>query len=364
MEPISVFKNDLKVDIEPIVLSETSTTRVVVKAEKYPNSGLNLEIIHQKKRSRTHWEDETKFDKRTLKPNEYVHFKLDTQQTQKLLEALPKLSAIANTEINRGKNILAVVDASKTLVIEGKEKETIESLLKKNSQDFWDHLATLKPDQLNHIAIQYKHQKYQDALAIFEKHLDSDDWDEEGWEAFFYENKWIFGHGLDYRIMGIVRKQPHYGGVNYTGKGGQKGDRLMSTEANVKFTVLVEIKKPQTSLLETHKVYRNSAYRLGKEVVGGIAQLQINCRTWDKSAEKEDNDDLRHKGIYTCDPKGILIVGNTKQLNCSDAKESREKRTSFELFRQNLNNPEIITFDEIYERAKFIVGLYQSETTI
>ncbi len=298
-----------------------------------------------------------------LKENEYVHFELDTQETQKLLEVLPRLSAIANKEINRGRSNFAVVDPSKILFIEGREKETIESLLKNNAQDFWKHLATLNPDQLNNIAIQHKHQEYQDALAVFESHLDSNDWQEEDWENFFDKNKWIFGHGLDYRIMGIIKRQPHYGGVNYTRKGEQKGDFLVGSTANVKFTVLVEIKTPQTALLENTS-YRNGAYQLGKQVIGGIAQLQINCRTWDKCAEKEENDDLRDKGIYTCSPKGILIVGNTKQLKCSDTRESREKRTSFELFRQNLNNPEIITFDEIYERAKFIVGLYKNETTI
>ena len=32
-----------------------------------------------------------------------------------------------------------------------------------------------------------------------------------------------------------------------------------------------------------------------------------------------------------------------------------EKYRSFELYRRNISRPEIITFDELYERAKFIV---------
>ncbi|MFM7389510.1 MAG: Shedu immune nuclease family protein [Vampirovibrionales bacterium] len=361
MAEYNVTKNKLKTDIEPIVLSQNKTTRVIVKSEKFPDSGLRLEFIHQKKNAQQRWEDEPKFNKRNLQANEYVSFQLDTGQTQKLLEALPQLSAIANTEINPGKSRVAVVDPSKNLVIEGKEKETFELLLRNHPQEMLNYLAELKPEQLSHIALNYKHQKYQQALELFENRLSSNDWQEQDWENFFDTNKWIFGHGLDYRIMGVARRQPTYGGANYTGTGTQKGDFLMHTEANIKFTVLVEMKTPQANLLQSEG-YRNGVYQLGKDVIGGITQLQVNCRTWDRSAKTEENEELLERDIYTCSPKGILIIGNTKQLDSSNSKEKREKRTSFELFRQNLKNPDIITFDELYERAKFIVELYKSET--
>ena len=32
------------------------------------------------------------------------------------------------------------------------------------------------------------------------------------------------------------------------------------------------------------------------------------------------------------------------------------KLNCFEIFRRNLHNPEVITFDELYERAMFIVN--------
>ena len=54
------------------------------------------------------------------------------------------------------------------------------------------------------------------------------------------------------------------------------------------------------------------------------------------------------KNIYTVSPKGIIIIGNTEQLI------DLSKRGSFERFRREMHNPEIITYDELYERAKFI----------
>jgi hypothetical protein len=55
------------------------------------------------------------------------------------------------------------------------------------------------------------------------------------------------------------------------------------------------------------------------------------------------------ESIYTVKPRGIVVIGNLSELN------SREKRNSFEQFRNNLSNPEVITYDELYERARYIV---------
>lgn len=43
------------------------------------------------------------------------------------------------------------------------------------------------------------------------------------------------------------------------------------------------------------------------------------------------------------------MIGNTKEL------KTREEIETFETFRNSISNPEIITFDELFERAKFIV---------
>lgn len=45
-----------------------------------------------------------------------------------------------------------------------------------------------------------------------------------------------------------------------------------------------------------------------------------------------------------------MVAGHSNQL------DTYEKRKAFELFRQSLNNPEIILFDELLARAKYIVG--------
>lgn len=173
--------------------------------------------------------------------------------------------------------------------------------------------------------------------------------DEAIWQHFFKENQWIFGYGLRYQFLGLITDQPHYGGKSVIGTGDQRGDYLMATEADKRFTVLVEIKTPQTNLVEI-KV-RSGAHRIGTDLVDGVVQLQTNCQTWEiEGSRTDENRELSIQGsFYTHEPRAILVVGHTKQL------DDLNKRNSFEIFRTNLRSPEILTFDELYGRAKYIV---------
>ena len=149
----------------------------------------------------------------------------------------------------------------------------------------------------------------------FQSHLTQQN-DEDWWQAFFEKHSWIFGYGLNYKILKTVQTQPRYGGITVTGKGTQKGNFLERTEAEVKFTVLVEIKRPNTQLLGSEQ-YRNGAWELGDELTGGVAQIQANCSRWEKEGSQtaENQEALLRAKIFTVQPKGILVIGHTNQLD-------------------------------------------------
>jgi hypothetical protein len=169
-----------------------------------------------------------------------------------------------------------------------------------------------------------------------------------GGSNFFQKNTWIFGYGLSYQFISLAQSKPHLGGTTISGRGSKLGDFMGLSEAQVKFTVLVEIKRPHSPLVR-HKEYRNGVYPPGDDVAGGTAQVQAACRQWQESSHSAGNRDAL-KEAFTIQPRGILVVGNLKQL-----KDDPARIQSFELFRRNLTNPEILTFDELYERAAFIV---------
>jgi len=164
----------------------------------------------------------------------------------------------------------------------------------------------------------------------------------------FYQNTWIFGYGLSYRFLRLIQSKPNLGGAIISGRGAKLGDYMGRSEGEEKFSVLVEIKRPQSQLVRPRE-YRSGAYPPGEDVIGGAAQLQTACREWEENSRSESNRDAL-KGVLTIHPKGILVVGHLKQLKGDPARVR-----SFELFRRGLVNPEILTFDEVYERAAFIV---------
>ena len=56
----------------------------------------------------------------------------------------------------------------------------------------------------------------------------------------------------------------------------------------------------------------------------------------------------------------FLIIGSEKQF-AGEQKEQQIKAKTFELYRRDSRNIEIITYDELFERAKFIVSHSQKQ---
>lgn len=61
---------------------------------------------------------------------------------------------------------------------------------------------------------------------------------------------------------------------------------------------------------------------------------------------------------YAVDPRSYLVVGNMSELV-----GNRDKVACFELYRRNVRSTEILTFDELYERAKCIVDNISHEAS-
>ena len=177
----------------------------------------------------------------------------------------------------------------------------------------------------------------------------------QSWK-FFDENRWIFGLGLRYQFLSQLQGQAHYGGSDLTGRGTQKGDYLHYTVGDdAKFVVLVEIKRPDSPIFQANssgQKYRNGVPGFNVEFANTLSQVQVNARTWElEGSQTEANrSQLEAQSIYTVHPRSLLIYGCTSQLN------TLERRNCFEIFRGQLKNTEIVTYDELLNRARFIIG--------
>jgi hypothetical protein len=351
--------DELISDPEP----ETQSTRRILRTQIIPSNVhdatalVSASILAQRrgvgpaKRSEP-WEDADHFSLATMRAGEQVKLDLGPNQTKRLFLALIGRYKGAGTYDQIMAEIgTTVVDGTDVSILRGRERDIVQKLLDEGDE-VWDLLEELQPDVFKALALRKQHEARETALSEFAEKMESGDWDEGDWEQFFKDNTWIFGYGLAYQFLSTIQNQPHYGGTGFEGTGAERGDFLMGTEAAARFTVLVDIKKPETPLL-ARKPYRGEAiYRVSSEVGGGVAQLQANCATWfSEGAQSQRNvRKLGGMGIHTHEPKGILVVGRTAEFAGDD-----DKAGSFERFRRRLQNPEIITFDELYERARYLI---------
>lgn len=185
------------------------------------------------------------------------------------------------------------------------------------------------------------------------------------WQKYFEKNPWIFGYGLGYIFLSGLneRKLEQVVQGHSIDTHGKRVDALMKTKGIISNLCFVEIKTHVTELLDT-KPYRSACWAPSKELAGAIAQVQgtvasavENLSSKINPSDKEGNP--TGEEIFNYQPKSYLVIGSMNEF-VSENGVNKDKLRSFELLRKNTLNPEIITFDELYERAKFIVHHNQS----
>jgi len=197
-------------------------------------------------------------------------------------------------------------------------------------------------------------------LKEFEKLLSDENIKESDWQKFFEKNTWIFGYGLSYifqtsldnkKIEQVVQ------GFDFNNVG-KRVDGLLKTSGMINSLCFVEIKTHKTELLRKQP-YREGCWATSSELSGAAAQIQntVSLATqniYDKIQLKDKDGNLTGEEIFNFHPKSFLIIGKLDEFKNEHGVNSNKYR-SFELFRRNVLSPEIITFDELYERAKYIV---------
>lgn len=338
--------------LDPPADPEGARTRLVLRAEIVDNvhsaeARVRASLVHQRRHGgKDEWRDVDSFSLAQLRAGQEVRLRLDTGQTLQLFEALDRLYSVSAKGVPRTPRRYRVV----TEPGPHSTAEILAGMAERGGDEFWRAVEALGPELFEAVALRKLHALREAAVRTFTDELRAGRWAEADWQRFFEANPWIFGYGLSYRFLHTLQAQPHYGGTAVTGRGGQRGDFLLAGEGERQFTVLVEIKKPGSRLVGD-SLYRNQVPLIGADLAGGIAQLQTNLRTWEieGSRTSANRDILERREQFTVQPRGILVIGHTGQL------DTREKRDTFELFRRNVFNPEVVTFDELLGRARHLL---------
>lgn len=285
------------------------------------------------------------------------HFSFTNEEIIRLKEFLNSLDTLpikGNSGITYSREKLEEINNAQEFIANNKEliKELIGSKLEKGDIEI------------------LKHRKKQ--LQTFRRMLDDEDYfnmlcekknirGKEGlWQEFFEKNDWIFGYGLSYIFTTSLdnkKLEQYVNGYSFIERG-KRVDAVLKTRGLINSLCFAEIKHHKTDLLDNKSPYRAECWKVSSELSGAVAQIQKTVQKAVKSIEteiriKDKAGNPTNETLYIYQPKSFIVVGSLDEFK-TDNGINEEKFSSFELFRQNIRSPEIITFDELYERARFI----------
>lgn len=356
-------------------------SRVIDQENQYELVKLKDELVFEKSSGkRTEWiakifEDDKglmfvtlqRYEKKTKNPHHSIRFSFTPNELSEFYKFLRvvKILPLKTTQKDQFENVQLEA------LLSGDDKwfEVLEN--KRNL------VATFVEQRLTErdiVALGYRRQQ----LEAFENLLSDENYfqlalnkykrPEAVWQRFFEQNEWIFGYGLDYIFSTGLEKdrmklEQTVAGSDFT-QSGKRVDALMKTRGAISSFSFVEIKTHTTRLIG--KEYRGDSYPVSGDLSGAIAQIQktvhmavkgLTSKLTSKIEVTTKDGDPTGDIVYLHQPKSFLVVGSLDEFRTEyDQSVNEKKYSSFELFRRNITNPEIITFDELYERAKHIVG--------
>ncbi len=188
------------------------------------------------------------------------------------------------------------------------------------------------------------------------------------WQKLIEEEPWILGATLAGQLLTSwdeAKLEQVVVGFSVAGAG-KPAAAVLRTNGRIRSMVFAEIKHHRTPLLAgTATAYRTDCWAPSSELTGGVVQIQqtVHRATRDIGSRLPELDAAgaeTGEHAYLIRPRAFLIVGHLQQLR-GDSGVHRAKYESFELYRRNLHEPEVITFDELLARAEWHVTLLDGE---
>ena len=181
------------------------------------------------------------------------------------------------------------------------------------------------------------------------------------WQNFFEENHWIFGGTLFVSATGGIDsgKLERVVSGSSVANPGKKVDALLRTRGRIGALCFVEL-KTHTTPLQRDKPYRSGVWSASTELVGAISQIHRTVQLAEDNVKRllrprdEKTGEVSGPDAYLIRPRSVVVCGHLDQF-VKGGVVNEDRYYSFELFRRHLQGPEIVTYDELLERAKLLV---------
>jgi hypothetical protein len=267
--------------------------------------------------------------RRTVAHNLLAYFLANDKYPQKTLNIQnSSLARLVAKDVDNIESDLSISDQSLTISI-------IEKHSKKIAQDQPEKLLKLR-DDIELVTLEKLIEEYEKML---ERKL------KEGrWQALFNENPFILSMAFGCPVMKI-QDHASVGGRKLSGAGDKVTDFLAKSSITNN-TAIIEIKTPQTML--TGKEYRGGVYASSVALSGAVNQALDQKYKLQKNIA-QIKEESRISDIETYSVHCVLIIGKIP--------DDFDKRKSFDMYRGNSKDVEIVTFDELLVKLKLLHSL-------
>lgn len=218
---------------------------------------------------------------------------------------------------------------------------------------------TFENSKKNLKAFYYLLKDIRDSRKYYREKFEIPQGEEHIWHHFLQSNDWILGWNTDLRFIADFLDEQKLGTENSGGSESPKVDLFGISE----FTTLIELKHCTANIFKATKSKgRANTWDFTTDFIEGISQCLGQKNELEKSFENKvfvdgDKKRLPKDGLETVDPKSLLLIGNKKRefpINELDNTNILKNKT-LERFRRNNRNIDVLSFDELFERAYHIV---------
>lgn len=352
---------------EDIILRENTKTRLIFRpmiTNNIHNSDASVKgwFLFQKKNPSHDWKDYKEFNANNLKAEEYFQLEIKSEEMLRLMNELDVYYKIHKEYgIQWGSNLYSKKDTQLEKIIsmfqedsslldsllDEKKNELLQKTLKwigdtENSDEIVSRLLEIQEHELDNLNNVVGIANLKKLLSVWDGNSDNDD--EEFWQRTFNENAWVLSQIFASPFLDFQQKA-YVGGKTVENKEGKIVDFIYQNDLS-KEVALIEIKTPKTRLLSSE--YRTGVYSVNSDLTGSVVQVLGY-----KAQITRDYAQLRldyERDFKVFSPQCVVIAGKLDGLGKSQIQ-------SFELYRKELKNVLIITFDELFKKVQMLLDL-------
>jgi hypothetical protein len=357
-------------DATPIVLRETESLKLwfspkMVNNANAPERSVEGKLIYERKKKSDSEFPSAKIARGNVKSGELMEISLNTLETHNLFRGIQDLySLYAEHGIPSGSAsyIRADQGTDEMLKLIQDNPGLAAALASEENRELFLNMIALITSEESYLSLVETLQLVENEgierlssalnigaltrlLAELEDNLGNSD--EAYWQSIFVSNGWILSQ-LFASPYSILSGNMYIGGKGIANTGGHYADFIYKNKLTGNVAI-IEIKNPATPIVGN--LYRNGVYPIHAELSGAISQVIKYKDSLTKEFVQLAYNSTEQFSVFS--PKCFVVAGAIASLDLGQT-------ACFESYRAHLSGIEIITFDELIERVKAMINLFES----